>query len=58
METWGFFVIIVGLVIYLIARKRSQGWRGLGIWLFGIGIGILIGTYGAFFIALRQSLLP
>jgi len=48
MDTYGYITIAIGIVIWLVTRRRSQGWCKFGLWLFGGGVGLLIGVYGSF----------
>lgn len=53
MDTWGFLLIILGAIIYLVAKKKSRGWADAGILFFGIGLGIVIGAIWAYAIVQR-----
>jgi len=46
MDTWGIICIVLGLVLYFAFKKNPnhQSWKEFGIFLFGLGIGIVIST--------------
>ena len=44
MDGYGIVIFIIGLVGYLILRKRSPGWATAFAWVCGVGAGIFIGA--------------
>lgn len=49
MDTWGYVIGLIGFAMWFITKKQQAVWLLLG----GIGIGILIGTYGSYPIVMR-----
>lgn len=52
MDTWGYVLILIGGIAWLITRQRNKSQSFFGA-LFFIGVGILIGVYGAMLIINR-----
>lgn len=54
MDTYGFIALAIGFVIWIATRKQEkQGGAKFGIFVMGAGVGILIGTVGAYLITMR-----
>lgn len=53
MDTYGFIALAVGFVIWLSTRKQErQGWAKFGLFVMGVGVGILIGAVGAYLLTM------
>ena len=42
MDTWGFLLIVVGILLWFITKKNSPKTATFGIWIFGVGTGIVV----------------
>jgi hypothetical protein len=59
MDGYALILIAVGILLYLINRRKSQGWKQLGILVGGIGFGLLIGAvWSSVIIANALSIFP
>lgn len=50
MDTWGFALVGLGGLAWLISSRRSEKLVSWARAFFFIGIGILIGAFGSYFI--------
>jgi len=56
MDTWGYFAIVLFGIVFFATRKKPEwdGWHKLSILGMGLGVGILIGVYGAYSIVMSM----
>ena len=49
MDMWALFAMAIGAVLWFITRNKPGNvtWNKVGIWIFGIGCGLLIGALWA-----------
>ena len=53
MDTYGIIIFIIGIVGYLILRKRATGWATFFAWVWGAGTGIFVASIWAVLIVNR-----
>jgi len=52
MDTYGFLLIAISIVLYLLARKTNPRLAAFFLWTSGVGTGIVAGAIGAYFIVM------
>ena len=50
MDTWGFLVILIFGVVWLVTRKKSNKWASFATLMVGVGAGIVVGAIGSYLI--------
>lgn len=47
MDVYGIFIAILGILVWLYGRGKKPRLATFGMWIFGVGCGIIIGAVGA-----------
>lgn len=48
MDTYGYIILGIAVVLYFVARKNNPKLKSFAYWLIGIGMGLLAGIYGSY----------
>ncbi len=54
MDTYGFLLILAGLILWYFVRARSRGWWWLAGAVVGTGAGIVLGALGVYLILVAR----